>query len=134
MIEFTVYTPTFNRANTLPRVYDSLKNQSYKDFIWLIIDDGSTDNTKELVNTWISEALIEIRYMYKTYGGKYTAMELAHRSVTTKYVICLNSDDVLLPDAIETFYNQWKLVEEEGLEEEIAEIRAFSVDNLKGTH
>ena len=51
----TVFTPAYNRAHTLPRTYESLKKQSNKNFIWLIIDDGSTDNTKELVEQWIHE-------------------------------------------------------------------------------
>lgn len=125
MTDFTVYTPTYNRAHTLVRVYDCLKNQSYKDFIWLIIDDGSTDNTKELVDIWINEAKIKIRYLYKPNGGKHTAMELAHRSVSTKYVIGLDSDDILLPNAIEIFQNQWKQIEDQGLDDEIAELRGF---------
>lgn len=129
MVEFTVYTPTYNRAHTLPRVYDCLRNQSYKDFIWLIVDDGSTDNTKELVDTWIKEAILEIKYLYKQNGGKHTAMELAHMNVNTKYVIGLDSDDILVYDAIETFYHHWKLIEQQGVENEIAEIRAFSIDN-----
>lgn len=129
MTNFTVYTPTFNRAHTLVRVYDCLKKQSFKNFIWLIVDDGSTDNTKDLVETWLKEAILEIRYLYKPNGGKHTAMELAHKSVTTKYIIGLDSDDILLPYAIETFNKHWTLIEEDGLDTEIAEIRAFSIDD-----
>ena len=129
MPEFTVYTPTYNRAHTLPRVYDCLKKQSYKDFIWLIIDNGSIDNTKVLVDSWINEAILEIIYLYKFNGGKHTAMELAHRSVTSKYVIGLDSDDILLPEALAIFHNHWKAIEEQGLEEKIAEVRAFMIRN-----
>ena len=132
MTEFTVFTPTYNRAHTLPRVYECLINQSYTNFIWLIIDDGSTDKTKELVDTWINKGILEIKYIYKPNGGKHTAMELAYKSVTTKYIITLDSDDTLLPNAIETFHFNWKLVEEQELDNEIAEIRAFSKDDITG--
>ena len=61
----TIFTPTFNRAYTLHKCYESLLRQTCKNFIWLIIDDGSTDNTKELVNSWINENKINIRYYYQ---------------------------------------------------------------------
>ena len=60
MKTLTVFTPTFNRAYTLHKCYESLKRQSSKDFVWLIIDDGSSDNTKEIVYKWINENEIEI--------------------------------------------------------------------------
>jgi len=62
---FTVFTPTYNRAHTLPRVYESLKHQTFRDFEWLIVDDGSTDNTKELVEVWQKENLFPIRYFWQ---------------------------------------------------------------------
>ena len=64
MIEtkITIVTPTYNRAHTLPRVYDSLKNQTFKDFKWIIMDDGSTDNTNEVVFQFQSEGIIDIDY------------------------------------------------------------------------
>ena len=61
----TVFTPTYNRVNTLPRLYNSLIKQTSDNFCWLIIDDGSSDNTKELVNTWISENKIQINYIFQ---------------------------------------------------------------------
>jgi glycosyltransferase involved in cell wall biosynthesis len=126
MLRFTIYTPTYNRAHTLQRVYESLKNQTYTDFIWLIVDDGSNDNTKNLVEKWKNEAKINIEYLYKPNGGKHTAMNLAHQSIITKYTIGLDSDDILLPEAVETFNYHWKLIEDQGKENEFAEIRAFS--------
>lgn len=129
MTEYTIYTPTYNRAHTLPRVYDCLKNQSFQDFIWLIIDDGSNDNTRTLVDQWINESLIEIRYLYKLNGGKHSAIELANKSVTTKYIIGLDSDDILLPGALAIFKYNWDKVVEDGLEDKVAEIRAFLVRN-----
>ena len=61
-VKITIITPSYNRAHTLPRVYDSLKNQTFKDFKWIIMDDGSTDNTKEIVEHFKSEGLIDIEY------------------------------------------------------------------------
>lgn len=65
MKTLTIFTPTFNRAYTLHKCYESLKRQTSKDFVWLIIDDGSSDNTKELVDKWINENEVEIRYYYQ---------------------------------------------------------------------
>lgn len=65
MKTLTVFTPSYNRAHTLGRTYESLCRQTSKDFEWLVIDDGSTDNTKELIEGWIVEAQIEIRYVYQ---------------------------------------------------------------------
>lgn len=62
---FTVFTPTYNRAHTLHRVYNSLKVQTYRDFEWLIIDDGSTDNTHELIEQWQAEKQFSIRVYAK---------------------------------------------------------------------
>ena len=73
MYTFTVFTPTFNRAYTLPIVYESLKKQTFRDFEWLIVDDGSTDNTRDLVETWQKEAKFQIRYFWQKNGGKHRA-------------------------------------------------------------
>lgn len=65
MKTLTIFTPTYNRAHTLKRTYESLCRQTCNDFEWLIIDDGSTDNTKGLVNTWIADNVLSIRYIYQ---------------------------------------------------------------------
>ena len=75
-MRFTVCTPTFNRAHTLDRVYDSLMAQTFKDFEWVIIDDGSSDRTKELVSEWQSEAPFPIRYEFQKNQGKHIAVNL----------------------------------------------------------
>ena len=64
-VKITVVTPSYNRAHTLTRVYDSLKNQTFKDFKWIIMDDGSTDHTKEIVENFKAEGLIDIDYFYR---------------------------------------------------------------------
>lgn len=122
----TVFTPTFNRAHTLGRVYNSLLNQTEKDFIWLIIDDGSNDNTKELVQRWVDENKIKIEYYYKTNGGKHTAMKMGWEKANTKYLLAIDSDDELTPDAIEVFNQIWKNIEREGLEDSFAEVSGLT--------
>lgn len=111
-IQITVFTPAYNRAHTLPRTYESLKKQSNKNFIWLIVDDGSTDNTKELVEKWISEENdFTIRYIYKENGGMHTAHNVAYQNITTELNVCIDSDDCLAENAIDkilTFWNKNK--------------------------
>jgi len=109
----TVFTPTYNRAHTIHRVYDSLKNQSLKAidnkpiFEWLIVDDGSSDNTKELIKQWQKEADFSIRYLYQENRGKIHAMRLGIENAQGILFLSADSDDAFLPETIETFYNTW---------------------------
>ena len=109
----TVFTPTYNRADKLHRVYNSLKNQTLKKiydkpvFKWLVIDDGSEDNTKELVKKWQKEADFPIRYFYQKNQGKTKAMIKAVELTNTELFLPLDSDDECLPETIEFFYNTW---------------------------
>ena len=96
----TVITPTYNRAYTLHKGYASLCRQNCKDFVWMIIDDGSTDQTEDLVSGWKEEGKIEIVYMKKPNGGKASALNLAFDHVTTPYCVCLDSDDYFIDTAI----------------------------------
>lgn len=131
----TIFTPTYNRINTLPRVYKSLLNQSDKNFIWLIVDDGSTDGTKNLISEWIKDARLKIRYYFKDNGGKHTAMKLAYEQADTKYFLAIDSDDELTPDAVKIFYEEWERIIDSGDENNFAEVSAltYSVDgNLIG--
>lgn len=124
---FTVFTATYNRANTLPRVYDSLLKQTFKDFEWVIIDDGSTDSTKELVDSWIKEEKIKIRYFFKENGGKHTAWRMVLNLGEGKYIITLDSDDEFVPETISVFNKNWVKIEKEKLEDDFAEIRALCI-------
>ena len=78
MPTLTIFTPTYNRAHTLPRVYESLKAQTCRDFEWLVLDDGSTDATRALVRGWIGEGSIPVKYLYKENGGLYTGYNAAY--------------------------------------------------------
>ncbi len=104
----TVFTPSYNRSYTLHLCYQSLKRQTCKDFVWLIIDDGSTDDTKELVNKWIVETDIPIHYHYQENQGMHGAHNTAYELIDTELNVCIDSDDYLSDDAIEKVIRFWK--------------------------
>lgn len=99
--KLTIITPTYNRAYILNNCYISLINQTSCDFYWWIIDDGSTDETKELVNKWIEKGRLEIKYFKKPNGGKASALNLAFDKLDSEYWVCLDSDDVFDAQAVE---------------------------------
>ena len=111
----TVFTPAYNRAYTLPRTYESMKSQKCTDFIWLIVDDGSTDNTAELVKQWQAEENgFEIQYIYKENGGMHTAHNVAYSRIDTELNTCVDSDDALAPDAVQIIFDAWQKVRDKG--------------------
>ena len=110
MKTLTIFTPTFNRAYTLHKCYESLKRQTSKDFVWLIIDDGSSDNTKELVDKWINENEVEIRYYYQKNQGMHGAHNTAYKLIETEINTCIDSDDYITDDAVEKIVNFWKTI------------------------
>lgn len=115
MAVLTIFTPAYNRAHTLQRTYRSLKKQQCKDFIWLIVDDGSSDNTKQLVNEWKKkEKEFEIRYIYKENGGMHTAHNVAYENIDTELNICIDSDDMLAGNAVEKILKKWDEVKSFG--------------------
>ncbi len=115
-IGLTVFTPAYNRAHTLPRTYESLCQQGCKNFIWLVVDDGSTDNTAQLIRQWQScENGFEIRYIYKENGGMHTAHNAAYEVIDTELNVCIDSDDALAPDAVSTILETWSQVKKESL-------------------
>ncbi len=97
---FTIFTPTYNRAHTLSRLYESLKNQTNKNFIWLIVDDGSCDDTKSLVQTFQLENIIEINYIFQANKGKHFAVNAGLRQTETDFFCVIDSDDYLAINAI----------------------------------
>ena len=108
MATLTVFTPTYNRAYILQRCYESLVRQTSKDFIWLIIDDGSTDNTKSLVDQWIKEKNeFEIKYVYKENGGMHTGHNKAYELIDTELNVCIDSDDFMPDNAVELIIDFW---------------------------
>jgi glycosyltransferase involved in cell wall biosynthesis len=111
----TVFTPTYNRAATLPRVFESLKRQTSRDFMWMIVDDGSTDHTRELVSSWLPLADFRIEYVYQPNAGKHNAHNTAVNAARTELFLVLDADDELLPHAIELITSTWaEITAEEG--------------------
>lgn len=108
MKTLTVFTPTYNRAHTLGRTYESLCRQTCDDFEWLIIDDGSTDNTRELVEGWVSDKIIPIRYIYQENQGMHGAHNTAYRNIRTELNTCIDSDDWMLDDSVKLIVEFWK--------------------------
>ena len=104
----TIFTPAYNRAYTLHLGYEALLRQTCQDFEWLIIDDGSTDNTRELVESWIAENKIPIRYHYQENQGMHGAHNTAYKLITTELNTCIDSDDYMPDDAVEKIVNFWK--------------------------
>lgn len=104
----TVFTPTYNRAHTLTRLYESLCSQSCQNFEWLVVDDGSTDSTEELVAGFAGEGRIPIRYIYKENGGLHTAYNTAYANIETELCVCIDSDDYMPDNAVELIVNKWQ--------------------------
>lgn len=100
-MEVTIFTPTYNRAYTLSRLYQSLLKQDCSYFQWLIVDDGSTDKTKELVETFISEGKIKIDYYYQENQGKHIAINTGVEYAKGEYFIVIDSDDYFVDNAME---------------------------------
>lgn len=111
MILLTIFTPAYNRAHTLGRTYESLKKQKCKEFIWLVVDDGSSDCTAQLVKEWQQENNgFEIRYVNKENGGMHTAHNVAYENIDTELNVCIDSDDCLADNAVEDIISKWKEV------------------------
>lgn len=107
---FTVFTPTWNRAHTLPRVYESLRAQTLRDFEWLIVDDGSTDGTDDLVARWQREAAFPIRYVRQENRGKPAAVNRGLAEARGELFLVFDSDDACVPDALERFHAIWESI------------------------
>ena len=103
----TIFTPAYNRAHTIGRTYESLCRQTCKDFEWLVIDDGSSDNTRELVEGWMTENKIPIRYIYQENQGMHGAHNTAYKNIYTELNTCIDSDDWMPDDAVEIINNSW---------------------------
>lgn len=112
----TVFTPTYNRSVTIERTYKSLINQTCKDFEWLIVDDGSVDNTETLVQGWIKESIFSIRYIKQANVGKYRAYNNGLKHAKGEFFFCVDSDDWLPVNAVELILSYTdKLRENESL-------------------
>ena len=109
MKTLTVFTLTYNRAYCLNKCYESLLRQTCDDFEWLVVDDGSTDNTRELVSRWQSECTkFKISYFHKENGGMHSGYNVAYHHIDTELAMCVDSDDYVPDDAVESVVIFWK--------------------------
>ena len=109
MVTLTIFTPSYNRAHTLPRLYESLKRQTSNDFSWMVIDDGSTDNTEDIVSDWKNQDNnFDIIYIKKENGGLHTGYNCAIEHCDTELMMCIDSDDFAPDYLVERVINFWK--------------------------
>lgn len=104
MSKLTILTPTYNRAKYLKKLFDSLCAQTAGDFEWWVVDDGSTDDTQDIVKDFSSHSQFPINYIYKENGGKHTALNAAIPQISSDLTVIVDSDDALTADAVETIY------------------------------
>ena len=101
METITILTPTYNRRNTLPALYESLLKQTKKDFLWMVVDDGSGDGTGELLQGWAEASEFPIQYVYQDNGGKHTALNQGIKTARSELLFIVDSDDTLPENAVE---------------------------------
>jgi glycosyltransferase involved in cell wall biosynthesis len=130
MKKLTVFTPAFNRAYCLDQLYKSLLRQTNQDFIWLVVDDGSTDNTKELIEKWQKEKKIDIQYIYQENQGMHGAHNTAYDNITTELNVCIDSDDFMTDNAVELILDKWSTIKDKT---KIAGIIGLDVDKKGNT-
>lgn len=129
MPEFTVFTPTFNRAALLGRVHRCLINQTFRGFEWLIVDDGSSDGTADLVRQWQARNKVKIVYLHQENRGKHVAFNRAIDHARGRFFLTLDSDDACVPDALERFLSHWMAIPEH-LRDEFSGVTCQCVDEL----
>lgn len=107
---FTVFTPAYNRASSIHRVYESLRQQSFSNFEWIVVDDGSTDDTRSIVDNWIKEAEFPIRFFYQEHSGKHVAWNRAAQQARGKFFVIADSDDRFKANALKRFLEMWETI------------------------
>lgn len=109
---FTVFTPTYQRASSIRRVFDSLRAQTLRDFEWVVVDDGSTDGTREVVETFRERASFPVRYLRQEHGGKHRAWNRAVAAARGTFFVIADSDDAFLPESLARFKEMWETIPE----------------------
>jgi glycosyltransferase involved in cell wall biosynthesis len=112
MKTLTIFTPAFNRAHLLPRLYESLCNQTCQDFDWLVVDDGSSDDTKSLISSWIAENKIPITYIYQENQGMHGAHNTAYRAIKATLNTCIDSDDYMPLNGVALILSKWETIDQ----------------------
>ena len=106
--ELTVFTPAYNRADKLKRAYESLKRQTVRDFVWVIVDDGSTDDTEAVVKGFVEDGVVDIKYFRQKNGGKMRAHNRGTEEADSELFVCLDSDDYLTDRAVGSILEAWE--------------------------
>lgn len=125
MIFITVFTPTYNRAYILSSLYESLQKQTYSDFEWLIVDDGSTDDTENLVKGFIGEDKITIRYIKQQNGGKHLAINRGVKEAKGELFFIVDSDDALSANALEQIVHYFEPIRKDNRFTGVSGLRAY---------
>jgi glycosyltransferase involved in cell wall biosynthesis len=133
MKTLTVFTPTYNRAYCLDILYQSLCHQTNQEFIWMVIDDGSTDTTKKLIESWKKENRIEIEYIYKENGGMHTGHNTAYDHIKTPINTCIDSDDSMPIAAVENIINAYREIKDNPKIAGIVGLDIFKTNEIVGT-
>lgn len=128
----TVLTPTFNREGVLRSLWDSLQKQTVKDFEWLVVDDGSTDGTKNLITQLQEKSDFPIRYIYKSNGGKHTALNAGIQTICSELTFIVDSDDCVTDDAVESILKIHKKYRSQNSICGYAFLRAFPDGKVNG--
>ena len=126
MKRLTIFTPTYNRAYILPKLYESLCDQTCQDFEWLVVDDGSTDDTQTLLQQWSEEGILDLRFVYQENGGKMRAYNRAVGMARGELFVCVDSDDILASETVVVDSLEfWNLHRQEKSEKPIAGMISF---------
>ena len=131
MFTFSVITPTYNRSHFIHRVYQSLYNQTFQDFEWIVINDGSTDDTDKIVSQLIHEAPFPIQYVYQKHSGLHVSRNKGIAMARGYLSVFLDDDDVLLPHALERFWYWWNQIPQ-AQQDKFAGVTALCADLVTG--
>ena len=129
----SVLTPVYNRKELIGRLYKSLLGQTNQNFIWVIIDDGSKESLEQEIEKWKMMAQFPIIYHYKENGGKHTALNMGFQLVDTELTFTVDSDDIFIPEAIESIESQWNTIEDKSDIAGISFLRGHSNSEVIGT-
>ena len=130
----TIFTPTFNRQEKLIDLKESLENQTDKNFIWMIVNDGSTDNTEDIVRKFQEDSCLNIEYYYQDNHGKHVAHNFGVKMCKTELFFCVDSDDLLPPDAVEKIKLLWNKRDETNDISGIVGIKAYYDNSIVGNY
>lgn len=131
--KITVFTPTFNRGYIIENLYKSLQRQSYKNFQWIVIDDGSEDDTEKLFEKWMSENnVFDITYKKVKNGGKHRAINIATEIAEGELFFIVDSDDYLTDYALEKVIKWEATIKNKNEFAGVAGVRGYSINSRIG--